>query len=76
MDGPWFDDAHVDVTPYVRVDAWCHLMMETCAALRRVGADESDIAAYRWEALHESDPLTTTARWVSIGPEKGAAKHG
>lgn len=63
MSDPRYPDVYVDPVPFVAVDAWTHLILETTAALRRHGVSEAEISEYRASAV--DDAVYATTRWVS-----------
>jgi hypothetical protein len=62
-EGPRYPKAKVDMTSYAMVDAWFHMILEGCAALRRAGVGEAEVSEYRAAAV--TDPWTTTASWMT-----------
>lgn len=66
--GPRYPQVRVDMRPFMAVDAWMHMILETTAALRRGGVGEEEISKYR--AAASSETWATTAAWVNTAGRK------
>ena len=71
MDEVRYPKARVDTAEFMVVDGIYHMMMQTCGELRRAGASEQEVNDYRERAIN-GNPGIETARWVTVGPRKGA----